>query len=171
MPSACSAKSTRGLDRVDADRVAEQAALGELDADLARHALGATRRRDIAPRIVEIPERERLLTEPRAVELVMRAAEPKSHMIGSSPCAEQAEPVELVGRPRADVGRGDVADVGHVEAQQRAHVGGVELGFDAGEAFLAQPVEAHALLPVHAHRAVRVQRHANPSLSVQTIAA
>ena len=92
-------------------------------------------------------------------------------MIGSSPCGEQAEAVELVLRPRADVGRRDVADVGHVEAQQRAEVRRLELGLDAREALLAQAVEADALLPVDAHRPVCVQAHVDPLCVLQTIAA
>ena len=40
-------------------------------------------------------------------------------MIGSSPLRKQAEAVQLVLRPRADVRGRDVADVRHVEAEQR----------------------------------------------------
>src|SRR3954467_15203779 len=72
---------------------------------------------------------------------------------------QEAEAVELVLRPRPDVRRGDVADVRHVEAQQRAELRGLDLRLDAREALLAEAVEADALLPVHAHRSVGVNAH------------
>ena len=77
---------------------------------------------DIAPRIVEIPA-GRAALQPRAVDLVVargRAEVPHHRVIA---LREQAEARELVHRPGTDVGRGDVADVGHVEAQQCADVG------------------------------------------------
>ena len=64
-----------------------------------------------------------LLAEPRAVELVMprgRAEVPQDRLVA---LRQQREADELVHRPRADVGRGDVADVVHVEAEQRAQLG------------------------------------------------
>ena len=77
---------------------------------------------DIAPRIVEMPARERPVAEPRVVELVVaggRAEVPHDRLVA---LGQQAEAVELVLRPRADVRRRDVADVGHVEAEQRAQL-------------------------------------------------
>jgi hypothetical protein len=57
------------------------------------------------------------------------------------------------------VGGRDVADVDHVEAQQRAELRLAEQRRDAGEALIAQPVESHPLLPVDRHRAVALQPH------------
>ena len=54
---------------------------------------------------------------------------------------------------------GDVADVGHVEAQQRAHRGVGEQPADPREPLLAQPIEADPLLPVDSHGPVGVQSH------------
>jgi hypothetical protein len=60
----------------------------------------------------------------------------------------------------------DVADVRHVEAQQRSELGVRELLLDPREALLAQAVEADPLLPVDGHRSVGVNAHpARPSQS------
>ena len=68
--------------------------------------------------------------------------------------------------PGADVGRRDVADVRHVEAEQRPELGLGELRLrDPREPVLAQPVEAHPLLPVDAHRSVCGQSHRHPPQS------
>ena len=61
---------------------------------------------------------------------------------------QQAETRELVHRPRADVGRRDVADVAHVEAQQRPDLGLCEQRLDARQALPAQARNVDALLPV-----------------------
>src|ERR671924_946523 len=93
----------RRLYGVDSDRLPEQAALVELDADLLRHVLCPTRlrrhraaeRRDAGPRAP--------VTQPRVVELVMagrRAEVPHDRLIV---LGKEAEAVELVLRPRADV--------------------------------------------------------------------
>ena len=113
---------------------------------------------DIAPRIVEMPARERP-SEPWAVDLVMarrRAEVPHDRVVA---LRQQAEAVELVHRPGADVGRRDVADVAHVEAQQRAELRLREQRLDPRQALLAQAVEADPLLPVDAHHAVAMQSH------------
>src|SRR5471030_1259087 len=64
--------------------------------------------------------------------------------------------------PGADVRRGDVADVRHVEAQQATHLRCGELSLDPRQALLAQAVEAHALLPVDTHDAIAVKAHRAP---------
>jgi hypothetical protein len=147
------------LDRVDADRLAEQVALLELDANLAGHVLGAPGvRRHRAAQGRDAGARA-AVAEPRVVELVMAgggAEVPHDRLVA---LGEQAEAVELVRGPRADVGGGDVADVAHVEAQQRAELGLGEQRLDPRQALLAQAVEAHALLPVDRHRAVALQPH------------
>ena len=70
-----------------------------------------------------MPARERPSREPRVVELVVARRRPEVPHDRLVVLGEQAEAVELVLRPRADVGRGDVPDVGHVEAQQRPERG------------------------------------------------
>ena len=70
---------------------------------------------------------------------------------------QQAEAVELVRRPRADVGRRDVADVAPCRSTAARRAPTRQQRLDAREALLAQAVEAHALLPVDRHRAVAVQ--------------
>jgi hypothetical protein len=152
----------RGLDRVDADRLAEQAALLELDADLARDVLGPARLRRHRAAQGGDPGARAPVTQPRVVELVMArggAEVPHDRLVV---LRQQAEAVELVRSPGADVGRRDVADVGHVEAQQRSELRLGQQRLDPGQALLAQAVEAHALLPVHAHHAIAVQAHSAP---------
>ena len=85
---------------------------------------------------------------------------------------EQAEAVELVLRPRADVRGRDVADVRHVEAQQRAQLRLGQQRRDPRQPLLAQPVEAHALLPVDRHRPVGMECHvcSRSQLALQTFA-
>ena len=67
---------------------------------------------------------------------------------------KKREAVRFILRPCADVGRGDVADIVHVEAEQRAHFRLLEKSFRAGEAFAAQPIEIDPILPVNRHRSV-----------------
>ena len=149
----------RRLDRVDSDRLSEQAALLELDADLARDVLGAAGlRRHRASQRGDAGARA-AVGEPRVVELVVarrRAEVPHDRLVA---LRQQAEAVELVGRPGADVCRGDVADVAHVEAQQRAQLRLRQQRLDPRQALLAQAVVANPLLPVDAHRAVAMQSH------------
>src|SRR5215207_4997058 len=97
---------------------------------------------DMAPRSVVMPGRRAEVPHDRLVAL-----------------REQAEAVELVRRPGADVGSGDVADVSHVEAQQRSERRVGEQRLDAREALVAEAIEADALLPVDPHRAVAVDSH------------
>ena len=149
----------RRLDRVDADRLVLQPALCELDADLLRDVLGApglgghraAQRRDAGARAA--------VGEPRVVQLVVarRGAEvPHDRLVV---LGEQAEAVELVLRPRADVGGRDVADVGHVEAQQRSDRGLGQQAADSRQPLLAEAIEPNPLLPVDGHRSVGLESH------------
>jgi hypothetical protein len=54
---------------------------------------------------------------------------------------------------------GDVADVVHVETQQRAHLRFLERFFDASQPFGAQALKIHPLFPVNPHRAKCFKRH------------
>ena len=139
----------RQLDHVDADRLAEQAAQLELDADLLRDVFGTSfdrpaERRDARPRA--------FLAEPRAVELVVSRSRPEVPEDRLAVAGEKAESDELVHRPRPDVGRGDVADVRHVEAQKRPELRLLQVRRRPLQALFAEPVEVGPLLPVHRHR-------------------
>ncbi len=68
---------------------------------------------------------------------------------------QQRETAHLVLRPRSDVRGGDVSDVVHVEAQDRAHFGFREEIFDPLQALPPQPVKVDPLLPVDRHRSMR----------------
>ena len=154
----------RQLDRIDAHRLAEQAALLELDVDLGGHVLRpaglgghrASQGRDAGARAA--------VAQPRVVKLVVarrRAEVPHDRLVV---LGQQAEAVQLVLSPGADVRRRDVSDVRHVEAQQRAERGVGEQPADPRQPLLAQPVEADPLLPVDGHRPVRVQSHSRAPL-------
>src|SRR5207247_1279027 len=69
---------------------------------------------------------------------------------------------ELVAGPLADGGAGDVADVVHVEAEERPQLGPGELRGQPREPLPPEAIEAHALFPVHPHRAVGGQSHQAP---------
>src|SRR5262249_61231614 len=71
----------------------------------------------------------------------------------------EAQADQLVEGPRSDVGRGQVTDVVHVEAEQRTEVGLGEELLRAREALAAEAVEVDALLPVDSHRAVGAGCH------------
>ncbi len=75
---------------------------------------------------------------------------------------QQSKAADLVLRPGADVRRGDVAHVVHVEAQQRADLGLREQRFDARQALAAQAIHIDALLPIHCHGSVSFQCHFMP---------
>src|ERR1051326_6360386 len=92
-------------------------------------------------------------SEPRAVDLMMarsRAEVPEDRLVV---LRQQRETHELVHRPSADVRGGNVADVVHVEAEERAHLGLFKRRFDAREALLAQALDIDALFPIHTHEA------------------
>src|ERR1700677_4707734 len=72
---------------------------------------------------------------------------------------KQRETADLVLRPCADRRRGQVADVVHVEDEQRAHFGLTKLLFRLSQTLLAQTIEVDTLLPIHSHRSVSLQRH------------
>ncbi len=79
--------------------------------------------------------------QPRVVQQVVlrRGAEVPDDRVGVA--GQQREPDQLVHRPRADVGRGHVADVGEVERQHGAELGAVQLRLAGGQPLLAEPVE------------------------------
>src|SRR5207237_3553681 len=102
-----------------AERLALEPALLELELELLRDRLRtpldrAAQRRDAGARA--------LVAEPRVVELMVTrggAKVPHDRLVA---LRQQREPDQLVHRPRADVRGGDVADVRHVEAEQRAEL-------------------------------------------------
>src|SRR5215472_11935433 len=115
-PLGLQGEEDRQLHDVHAKRLAEQAPGLELDGDLPGHVLraahrwreGAAHRRDAGARA--------LITEPRAVELVMAgggAEVPHDRLVAPR---QQREAGRLVQGPGADVGGRQVSDVVHVEA-------------------------------------------------------
>ena len=95
-----------------------------------------------------------LRLEPGRIELVMdrRRAEVPQDRIAAA--AHQERPArQLVARPFADLGRGDVTDVVVVEQQQRAEVGGLESGLRAAQPVTVQAAVVDALLEIDAHGA------------------
>src|SRR5260221_8888954 len=121
---------------------------------------GRPRRRGLSRRVVE----------PRVIQLVMpggRAEVPDDRLAAAR---QEREPDQLVHRPGADVGGRHVPDVGHVETEQRAQVGTLELCLQLGETLRAQALEVDALLPVDRHRSEGTYRHSRaPQLSVCVI--
>jgi hypothetical protein len=61
------------------------------------------------------------------------------------------------------MGRRDVANVVHIEAQQGAHFRFLERGLDAIQSIRAQTLKIDALFPVNAHQAEGFQSHVEPS--------
>ena len=154
-------EQNRRLHDVHAQRLLQQAAHLELDANLLRHVLGAAHlRRHRAAQ--QRNARARAVAQPRAVELVVpgrRSEIPQDRLVI---LRQQREAADLVLRPRADVRGRDVAHVVHVEAQQRAHRRRGKARLDSVQALAPQPVEIDALLPIHRHRAIGFQRHDLP---------
>src|SRR5439155_14654598 len=104
----------------------------------------------------------RALPQPRAVELVVTGGGAEVPHDGLAPARQEGEARELVAGPLADGGAGDVADVVHVEAEERPQLGPGELRGQPREPLPPEAIEAHALFPVHPHRAVGGQSHQAP---------
>ena len=149
MPARLQREHHRRLDHVHAQRLAQQPARLQLAPHLVGHVLGPAALGRHRPAHGRDAGRA---CGPRATgssSSWWRAAEPKSHTIGSAPRAEQREAGELVHRPRADVGGGDVADVRHVEAEQRSQLGLAPAApLMRVEPLAPQPVDVDPLLPV-----------------------
>ena len=115
-------KEDRQFDDVDAHRLFMQAAHFEFDANFLGHIFGAPHlRRHGAAQHGD--SRTRALAEPGTMQLVMfgsRSEVPQNRLVI---LRKEGEAIRLVLRPGADVRRGQVADIVHVEAQQRAHFG------------------------------------------------
>ncbi len=104
--------------------------------------------------------------QPGVVELVVPRGRAEVPHDGVRVPGEQREPDHLVHRPRADVRRGHVADVGEVESQDRAEVGGLERALQPGEPFRAQAVEGDPALPVDGIRAEGCSTHGSRAFLV-----
>ena len=72
---------------------------------------------------------------------------------------QQREAADLILRPRADVGGGDVPHVVHVEAQQCSHFRFGQKLLGARKALRAEALEIDTLLPIHSHRTERLDCH------------
>src|SRR5262249_12233175 len=147
-------EENRQLYDVHAKWLAEQAPGLELDANLPGHILGATHLRGEGAAHRGEAGGGALITEPRAVELVMTgggAEVPHDRLVAPG---QQREAGRLVERPGADVGGRQVADVVHVEAEECSHLRPGQHPLGPRQPLPAQPVVVHAGLPVHAHQAV-----------------
>ncbi|MEJ2287498.1 MAG: hypothetical protein P8Y02_02440 [Deinococcales bacterium] len=150
------------LDDVDGDGVVLEPALLELVLDPARDLLGAPHLgADGPPEHADARAGALLAVEPGRVELVVLGGAPEVPQDGLVVLGEQREAGDLVLRPGADVGRRDVADVVHVEAQERSGFGRRQHLLDACQAFGAEALEVDAFLPVDRHDAVCMNGHAN----------
>ena len=112
----------------------------------------------IAPRIGGTHARQFSSGSQGQYSLWWRAAEPKSHRIGSSPAREQREADVLVALPRPDRGTGQVAEVVRVEQEERAEIRFLQRRLRTGHSMAAQPVEVDPLLPVDRHPSRRAMR-------------
>ena len=113
-----------------------------------------------APRRVEMPARARSVPSSQGLNswwCLRGRAEVPEHRLAAA--RQHREPDQLVHRPGADVGGGQVADVGEVEGEQAAEVGRLQRGLDPGQPLGAQAVEVDALLPVHGVGPVGADRH------------
>ena len=162
------------LDEVDAERLVRQTVLGEDVVDLGGDVLGepgsrgdgAAQRRQPGPRamgvVVRLAGRAGVgvaVVEPRVVQLVVagRRTEVPDDRIAAA--WDQGEADQLVDRPRADVRRRGIADVGEVEAQQRSERRLLERLVQPGQPLRAQPVHVDADFPVDIVRSEGADRH------------
>ena len=74
---------------------------------------------------------------------------------------KEREAIRLVLSPGTDVGRGQVPDIVHVEAQERAHPGLSQKILGARQALPAQAIEVNPVFPIHRHRSISGQSHKN----------
>src|SRR5215217_9750267 len=100
-----------------------------------------------------------VVVQPRVVELVMLGcrSEVPDHRLAAS--GQQREPDELVHRPRANVSGRHVADVGEVEGQQGAELGGVQVLFETLEPIVTQSMDIDSRLPIDCIRPIRADCH------------
>ncbi len=150
------------LDDVDADGLVREAAHFKLDLDLHRHIFGAPH----FGRHGSAQERDagaRPVAEPGAIQLVVAGGRAEIPQDGLVVLGQQSEAADFILRPGADVRRGEVPHVVHVEAQQRAHFGLGEGFLGAREALFAEAVEIDALLPIHSHCSVTLYGHFDTS--------
>ena len=170
----------RHLGHVDAQRLVGQAVLAQHPDDLGRDVRGdagvrverAAQGGDAGPRAGPGRAlgggRAGGVVQPGVVELVVaggRAEVPDDRLAAAG---QQREPDQLVHGPGADVGRGHVADVGEVEAQQRAQFGSLQLRVQPGQPLRAEPAHIDAGLPVDGVRAEGLgdpHRHVLPLLA------
>jgi hypothetical protein len=109
--------------------------------------------------------------EPRSIELVVdggRTEVPKDRFLVAR---EQRPPAELVALPLADLRRGHVTDVVHVEDEQRTEVGFFQRLLDAAEPVTVQPAVIDAFFEVDSHGAERRQRPAPVVARVDVVGA
>ena len=112
----------------------------------------------MAPRSIEMPG-ARTAVEPGAIQLMMLGGRTEIPEYRLVILRQKREAVGLVLRPGADVRRGDVAHVVHVETKQRSHGGFLQQIFRFLQTFAPQTVEVDPVLPVDGHRSVSFESH------------
>ena len=164
----------RHLDEVDAERLVGQTVLGENVVDLRGDVLGepgtrrdrAAQRRQSGPRamgvVVRLARRPGVgmaVVEPRVVQLVVagRRTEVPDNRIAAT--RDEGEADQLVDRPRTDVRRRRIADVGEVEAQQRSERRLLQRLVQPGQPLRAQPIHIDANFPIDTVRPEGTDRH------------
>ena len=139
MPSALSADQDRHLDQVDAERLVLEAVLAEHRRDLAGDLLGDARLGvEGAAQGGDAGAGALGAVEPRVEQLVVLRGRAEVPEHGLAAARQHREPDQLVHRPGADVGGGEVADVGEVEGEQAAEVGRLQVCLDPGQPLGAQ---------------------------------
>src|SRR5208282_762082 len=103
--------------------------------------------------------RPRPLSEPRTMQLVMFSRRSEVPQNGLVILRKQREPICLVLSPCADVGRGQVADIVHVEAQERAHLRLLKKILSACQSLTAQTIEVDPIFPIHCHGSISWKSH------------
>src|ERR1700722_4941880 len=79
---------------------------------------------------------------------------------------QKCKPADFVLRPTANVRRGDITHIVHVETEEGSHLGLREKSLSARQTFTTQSIEIDSLLPINRHRSISRQCHGRPPLSV-----
>ncbi len=161
----------RRLDDVDADRRVGHPAIAQQRGDLLRVALHQPERRRHRAAQPDQARLAVLLEQPRHVEPMVHRGRAEIPQDGLRPAGQQREAAELVALPFADLGRGDVANVVHVEQQQRAEIGVFERLPGASHAIADEAVEIDPQLEIDRHRAPGWQRPLPAVMRVEILGA
>ena len=142
----------RYFNHVDADRLVLQVARFQFQLDFLRDIFGQTGAGVGRPAQGGNPC-PRALAQPRAVDLMMtrrRAEIPEDRLVI---LRQQGKAHQLVHRPGADMRGGDVANVVHVEAEQRAQLGLLQRALHPRQPLMAKTLDIDAFFPIDGHQA------------------